>query len=76
MEHPSHNDEPITDTNMLQNDFALLELTWQIDLTATPHANSACLPSMSPFLGEDIVSTQLHVGKTAITNFLSNHFRP
>ena len=76
MEHPYHNTVPITDYTIMQNDFALLELTGQIDMTATPFANSACLPSMAPVLLTDKVSKRPQVRKTSINNFIYNHFRP
>ena len=81
MEHPYHNSVPITDYTKLQNDLTLLELTDQIDMTASyaRFVNSACLPSMAPELGEgipDLVSNQTHVGKTTINNFFYNYFRP
>ena len=56
VEHPFHNNIPITDFNVLQNDFALLELTESIDLRTTTYVNAACLPSMAPVSGADIVS--------------------
>ena len=74
MEHPYHNYVPLTNFTRAQNDFALLELTWQIDLTATPYANSACLPTRKPSIG-DIVSKEQNVRKTAITTFNYDHFR-
>ena len=74
VEHPYHSDVPLTGITEGQNDFALLELTWQIDLTATPYANSACLPTRKPSIG-DIVSKEQNVRKTAITTFNCEHFR-
>ena len=73
MEHPYHNSVPITDYTKLQNDLTLLELTDQIDMTASyaRFVNSACLPSMAPEQGQgipDIVSNQKYVGTTAMSN--------
>ena len=59
VEHPSHNNVPLDQLVPLDNDFALLELTSPIDLTATRFVNSACLASISPFLGNDIVRSNI-----------------
>merc|ERR1712224_565626 len=55
---PYHNNKPITGSNNLQNDFALLELTDQIDMTAyyARYVNSACLPSIAPRPASAIIS--------------------
>ena len=43
------------------NDFALLKLAREIDLTATPYVKAACWPSYAPVPGDNNVSTCVNV---------------
>ena len=60
MEHPIHNNLQVTD-NTVYNDFALLELAGQVDMSVHPYVNSACLPSTAPVLLTDKVRQQNQV---------------
>ena len=60
VEHPFHNNLQASD-RMVYNDFALLELTGQVDMSVHPYVNSACLPSMAPVLLTDKVRQQNQV---------------
>ena len=46
---------------MTTNDFALLKLAEEIDLTATPKVKAACWPSFDPVPGDNVVIVNTYV---------------